>query len=350
MKKISIKKVSLLCLLALALAACGGQGGGPFVIVDWSGYELESYWEPFAAEHPDVTPEYSFFAEDSEALSKVQSGFQFDLVHPCNSWWALYVEEGLVQPIDTSRLENWDGVYPQLAAQGEFNGEQYFIPWEWGYESITVRSDLVAEMPDSWNDLWDPQYAGKVAIYDSAESTFVLAATALGIDPYSASDEEVQQIKQYLIDLKPNLLTYWGDYTEVNQLLAQGDVWLGANTWNDAYAYLLEEGIEAEFLDPIEGRLGWICGYGISAEAQNLDLAYDYIDALLDPQSSANMANDYYYGVANAEALSLMDPGFVELLQLGDPAVLDRTNFYQSLTNEQREMMATIWNEVKAGE
>lgn len=350
MKHVSLKFVGLLCLVVLSLTACGGQQGGPFVILDWSGYELDTYWEPFAAEHPDVTPEYSFFAEDSEALSKVQSGFQFDLVHPCSSWWGLYVEQGLVQPIDTSRLSNWDGVYPELAAQGQFDGKQYFIPWDWGYESITVRTDLVPEIPNSWNDLWDPQYAGHVSIYDSAESAFVLAATALGIDPYHTTADQEQQIKDKLIELKPNLLTYWGDYTEIDQLLAQGDVWLGGNTWNDAYAYLVDEGAQVEFLDPVEGRLGWVCGYGISAKAQNVDLAYDYINALLDPQSSANMANDYYYGVSNQEALTLMDPAFVEQLQLADPAVLQTTNFYQSLTQEQRETMATIWNEVKASE
>ncbi len=345
----------LLCWMAVAallLGACGGSAdseGGPFVILEWSGYETETYWEPFAAAHPDVMQEYSFFADDAEALAKAQSGFQFDLVHPCSSWWALYVEAGLVQPIDTSRLSNWDGVYEELAAQGQFNGEQYFIPWDWGFESIVVRTDLVDEMPTSWNDLWDPQYAGHVSLADTAETGFVVAATALGIDPYNASEAEVQQIQDKLIELRPNLLTLWADYTEINQLLAQGDVWV-AHAWNDAYAALIDEGYEVEFIEPEEGRLGWTCGFGVSSDSQNVDLAYDYIDALLDPQSSANMANDYYYGVSNRNATPLMYEGFVELFNLSDPAVLSTTNFYASLTDEQRETMSNVWNAVKAGE
>lgn len=345
--------VAAILVLGLILAACGGaqtEQNTELVVLEWSGYELPEFWEPFAAAHPDIVPEYSFFAEDTEAFSKAQSGFEFDVVHPCSSYWQLYVDAGLVQPIDTSRLSNWNGVYESLAVQGQINGQQYFIPWEWGYESILVRTDLVEEVPDSWADLWDPQYAGHVAVFDSGESNFVMAASVLGIDPYNATPEQVEQIKQKLIELKPNLLTYWTDYTEINQLVAQGDVWLAGQAWNDAYAALYDEGYEVVYLNPEEGRLGWLCGFGISANSNNVDLAYDYIDAALDAQSMANMGNAYYYGVANGDALPLLDPYYVELMEMSNPDILNETVFYRSLTDEQRELFSSIWSEVKAGQ
>lgn len=354
MKK-TLKNGSLLGVAALLLAACGGGQAGPaqqkndrLVVLEWSGYETETYWEPFAAEHPDIQPEYAFFGEDAEALSKAQSGFYFDVVHPCGSWWGLYVEAGLVQPLDTSRLEHFDELFAEIAEKGMIDGQQYFIPWDWAFESITVRTDLVDEVPDSWADLWDPQYQGQVAIFDSGESTFLTAAYALGFDPYNTTPEQQEQIKQKLIELKPNLLTYWVDYTEINQLLASGDVAIGANTWNDAWATLNEEGYEVEYIDPLEGRISYACGFGISTDSENVDLAYDYIDALIDAQSNANMANDYYYGAANMNSVELLDPALVEKFHFDDPSVLENTNFQQPLTQEQREMMTTIWNEVKA--
>ena len=345
------KTLVLLTATAALLASCGGGAAAPntrLVILEWSGYEEPAYWEPFAEQYPDIAPEYSFFGEDAEAFSKAQSGFNFDLVHPCGSWWGLYVEEGLVQPIDTSRLSNYDQLFPELAREGVIDGQQYFIPWDWAYESITVRTDLVSEIPDSWADLWDPQYAGHVAIFDSGESTFLTAAYALGIDPYNTTPEQQEQIKQHLIALKPNLLTYWVDYTEINQLLASGDVWVGANTWNDAWATLNDEGYEVEYVEPVEGRISYSCGFGISANSTNVDLAYAYIDALIDAQSNANMANDFYYGAANMNSVELMDPDIVAKFGFDDPAVLARSNFQRPLTQAQREMMTTIWNEVKA--
>lgn len=342
----------LLTALSLALGACGSDAPGELVVLEWSGYESEDFWGPYAEKYPDQAPVYSFFGDDSEGFAKAQSGFNFDVVHPCASWWQLYVDNGLMQPLDTSRLSNFDKLYPELAELGNIDGEQYFVPWDWGYESILVRSDLVPEMPTAWADLWDPQYAGHISTYDSSEAAYLFTALTLGIDPYNASDADVEAIKQKLIELKPNLLNYWVDYTEISQMLAQGDVWMGVNTWSDSYAILLDEGYDVEYLQPEEGRLGWVCGFGISADTtgEALDRAYDYIDAALDTQSMVNFGNEYYYGVSSMEATELLDPYIIELMDLNDPvAALNSTFFYQTISEEQRVTIENMWTEVKAG-
>lgn len=355
----SSARIHLWLLAALMLAACAGPAtstsvaptsapAGPFIVLDWSGYEEPTFWEPFAAKHPDIAPDFAFFAEDAEAFAKLQTGFQTDLVHPCNSWWQLYVDNGLVQPLDTARLSHWSGIRPELAKLGEFNGQQYFVPWDWGYESILVRTDKVAEVPDSWADLWDPQYAGRVALWDSGESNYIMTALSLGFNPWQTTPEQSEQIKQKLIEIKPNLVTYWVDFTEVPLLISSGDAWLVANAWQDAYTTASSEGSPVEYITPQEGRLGWVCGYGISSKAANLDLAYDYLDALIAPQSMANLSNTYSYGAANAEALPLTDESLITLMQLDQPNLTERTVFYQPLTQEQRETWVTIWDAVKA--
>lgn len=324
------------------------QTNNGLVVLEWSGYELPEFWQPFADAHADKKVDFSFFAEDPEAYAKMQTGFNNDLVHPCASWWQLYVDAGLVQPIDTSRLKNFKGILPDLAKEGQFNGKQYFIPWDWGYESILVRTDKVTEMPDSWADLWDPQYAGHVALWDSGEANHAIAALALGLDPWKTTPEQDQQIKQKLIEIKPNLVTYWVDFTEIPQLVSSGDAWLIANAWQDAYTSIAAEGTPVDYITPKEGRLGWVCGYGISSKSANVDLAYDYIDALIDVQSMANLANEYAYGAANGDALPLIDENYVKLMQLDQPDLISRTVFYQSLTQEQQESFTSMWAEVKA--
>ena len=240
---------------------------------------------------------------------------------------------------------------PELAELGKINGEQYFLPWDWGYESMLVRSDLVPEMPTAWADLWDPQYAGHVSVFDSSEAAYIVAALSLGIDPYNASDEDNQAIKQQLIDLKPNLLNYWVDYTELSQMLAQGDIWIGANAWSDSYAILLDEGYDVAYIQPEEGRIGWVCGFGIAADTdgENLDKAYAYINAALDTQSMLNFGNEYYYGVASQEATVLLDPYIINLMGLEDPvSALQNTVFNETITEEHRVIIENLWTEVKA--
>jgi spermidine/putrescine-binding protein len=327
----------------------------PILILEWSGYEVTevpTMYVPFTEVYSgnlDAVVEYSIFADDAEAMAKVQTGVEADVVHPCNSWWGLYVEAGLVQPIDTSRLSNWSGIHPDLAALGQFNGEQYFVPWEWGFESILVRTDLVENVPESWADVWNDEYAGHVSQWDSAESNYAMAALSLGLDPFNTTPEEDEQIKQALIDLKANLLTYWSDYTESYDLPQGGDVWVLTSAWQDAYAFVLSEGYEVEYVQPAEKRLGWVCGYGIMAGANNIDLIYEYLDSAISPESMAALANTYWYGAANLDAIPMIDEFVVEFMELNETDNLfDRAFFYQSLTDEKRQTMIRIWDEVKA--
>lgn len=332
----------------LPVVSQAGPKASSLVVLDWAGYELPQFWPQFAEDHPDVVVDFTYFEQDADALAKMQSGFQTDLLHPCSSWWGLYVEAGLVQPIDTSRLSNWPDVVPEMAELGHFNGEQYFVPWDWGYESIVVRTDKIDELPTGWADLWNPAYAGRLSIPDTAETNQVAAALALGIeDPWNTTAEQDELIKQKLIELKPNVLTYWGGSTELTQMMASGDVWIASNVWPNTFGQLQDEGIPVAYIEPTEGRLGWVCGYGISSQAQDLDLAHAYLDARLAPESSASLGNEYWYGGANSKAFALMDPAVVSMFQLDQPGILAETIFYQTMSAEHRTKITTMWDEVK---
>ena len=323
-------------------------GPQALTVLDWAGYDQDVFWKDFAAAHPDVKPSYSFFAADEEAFSKAVSGFQFDISHPCTSWLKLWVDQGLIQPIDTSRLKNWSGIRPELAALGQFDGKQYFVPWEWGFDSIMVRTDKVKSVPTSWADLWNPEYKGHLSINDSGETAHALGALALGFDPYKTTADQDAQIKAKLIALKPNVLDFWSDSTALGQEVAAGDVWVAANVWPDAYKAALDAGLKVDYIEPKEGRMSWVCGYVISSKVQNIDLAYDYIDAMISPASMAEESNQYAYGSSNLNAIPLTDPALVKLFHLDDPSLLQHTVFYQSLTDQQRQDFTNMWTDVKA--
>jgi spermidine/putrescine-binding protein len=324
--------------------------GGNLVMLDWAGYEIPEFWGTFAEKYPEVKVEFSFLTESAEVYSKLQSGFEADLVHPCSNFWKLLVDEGMVQPIDTSKLSNWDSLIESLAKEGQFNGEQYWIPWDWGFESILVRKDLVEKMPESWADIWDPQYKGRIAINDSGEAAHIWASLALGLDPWNQTDEQYAQVKQKLMDLAPSVLAYWTGQTDLDQMLAAGDAWLGVGAWNASYVSLLNEGLDVVYIDPKEGRTGYLCGFGIPSTSKNVDLALEMIDAYLAPESMAYLANEYGYGIANGEAIKLVKPEMVKLLGLEDQAIISKTVFYKYITAEQRELWTNTWSEVKTSQ
>ncbi len=89
----------------------------------------------------------------------------------------------MIAPIDTSRLANWDQLDPTMRDLGKVGDQVYFIPWDWGFDSMIVNTDTVkaADIPTNWKDLWDPKYAGRIALEDYAGGTGALAAAACAL-------------------------------------------------------------------------------------------------------------------------------------------------------------------------
>jgi spermidine/putrescine-binding protein len=198
--------------------------------------------------------------------------------------------------------------------------------------------------------MWDPQYKGRIAINDSGEAAHIWASLALGLDPWNQTDEQYAQVKQKLMDLAPSVLAYWTGQTDLDQMLAAGDAWLGVGAWNASYVSLLNEGLDVVYIDPKEGRTGYLCGFGIPSTSKNVDLALEMIDAYLAPESMAYLANEYGYGIANGEAIKLVKPEMVKLLGLEDQAIISKTVFYKYITAEQRELWTNTWSEVKTSQ
>jgi spermidine/putrescine transport system substrate-binding protein len=352
---------SLGCL-ALLLAACGG-GDVPadadqatadgeatsLTILEWGGYEDPAFHPMFAENHPDVQLDYQFGDSDGDFLTKVKAGgVSPSIVHPCAGWIELWVDEGFAQPLDTSLISNWDDVDDDLKAAGEIDGESYFAPYDWGYTSIVVATDRT-EAPSSWQELWDDRYAGRLALWDDAEENVTLAAYAWGIDPYDMDDEDLAFIREKLEQLHANVKTYWTGSSEVNQLLIDGEVDI-AVAWTETYAALVEEGIEAEYVDPDEGRLGWVCGFIVLDEpgTPGYRMAHEYIDAMLDPSGGVSLVDDWYYGHSNVETVAQADEYVVDLIQLGDFDIRERTNFFEPISEEEREAWHRMWTEITA--
>ena len=51
-----------------------------------------------------------FFADDDEAFQKMSSGFKADVVHPCAAAVPRYIDAGLIEPWDTSKIPEFANV------------------------------------------------------------------------------------------------------------------------------------------------------------------------------------------------------------------------------------------------
>ena len=80
-------------------------------------------------------------------------GEGLDVVFGSQPYLQAFAEEGLLEPLDTDYLENWDSLDPEAQDLAEVDDQPYFAPYTWGTTGICYRSDLVDEAPTSWYDL-----------------------------------------------------------------------------------------------------------------------------------------------------------------------------------------------------
>jgi putative spermidine/putrescine transport system substrate-binding protein/spermidine/putrescine transport system substrate-binding protein len=322
---------------------------GELSVYDWSGYDAEIFWQDFKNKYTNAKVTFDATgASDADIYNGISTGTHTeDVFHPYTGWLQFYVDGGFVQEIDTSKLKNWCKVPDSFKAIGQFNGKQYFIPWDWGFSSVMYRTDKVPNV-DSWSALLDPQYNGHVVMWDDGPGAVTVSSYVHGWDETAITADELAESKAEWTEVLKNNPTRWLAEPELVDAFQNGDGWL-AYSWQGAYATLLGAGVPVAYSNPKEGRNSWIGVYGINAKSTNTDLALKFLDEKLGDLTGNNLVANYYYGTANGDVMaSITDETLKEAFSVDDPSILQKTNFTPNLTAEQREAWIAMWSEAKA--
>ncbi len=348
--------VAIVWLIGIAAASAAqsfphsppaAQDQGPLRLLDWVGYQIPDFHRSFTKQFPNVKLEYQYANASAEFFAKAATGsVEVDIAHPCANWVAEWKDSGLIAPIDTSRLSHWKELDPGMRKLGYIDGRYWFVPWDWGYESLIVNKDAVKNVPTSWRDLWKPEYKGQISMENFSEGAVHVVAMAYGLPYPDLSDAQLEEVKQKLIELRPNIRTLWSSSSGLVQQMVNHDVSIGYG-WNDQYARIANKGVNVTYINPKEGRQGWVCGYVVLKNTKHYDLALKYIDSMIAPESGAAATDKYFLGSANLESVKYADPKTVKALQLDDPDIRKTTHFDMALTRRQRSAFGRIWAEVR---
>lgn len=345
----------LVLLLVLGVLPGAWRGSGPAIaedsgqlnVVDWPGFDGEEFSIDFKEKYPKVAVNFITQPNDAAIYSYIKLGNQADIIHPYSSWLRRWVEEGLVEEIDVTKLENWDKVPDVLKELGSFDGKQYFVPWDVGFSSILYRIDKVTEPIESWTELFNPHYKGHISMFDDGPSAVSVSAYIKGWKETEITPDRLKVVKDDWIQQRKLNAAYWEDEGTLIQDMTDGRVWI-AYAWPSAYAALKENGIEVEYANPKEGRASWVGFYGILKGTKDPDLALKFLDEKLATKTAENVIKWLNYGVANQEVWSSSSNPTLKQLSLDDPSVLQQTKFTPELPGKQLDEWLNTWNDVKA--
>jgi len=319
------------------------------LVFDYSGFEDPAFHQPYVDTHGG-SPEFVFFGDEDEAFQRLLAGFRADVTHICAGSVPRWRESGIIEPWDTSRIDAFDTLTAELVGADVASGEAlYFLPTDYGSTAVVYNSDEVpSEDVSSLGVFTDPDYAGRLSIPDNVDDAYALAYLATGVTDWrGVTDAEFEAATEWLRAVHPNLVNYWVDPAEIQQLMASGQV-LAAWAWNEVPVALADEGFPTGFArNTEEGTSVWLCGYVNMAEGEGSeDRAYDYVNALLS-EPSAGPLLDAGFGSANAAALEALGMEAMEAAGLG--AVEVPVLAQLPISNEQRERQAEAFERIKAG-
>jgi len=315
-----------LAMAALPIVARPARTAGNLTVFTWSGYDIAELCPKYVAKYGDV-PDYAIFASEEEALQKMAGGYNVDLAHPCHYNIKRWKDGGVIQPFDTARIPEYGNIWERFRTipATSFDGQVYFIPWDAGTSSVVYRTDLVdpADVADpSWALLFNEKYKGRLSMYDTDTTFIEIAARISGMyeDYQHLTDEQLAKLKPLLVKQKTLMPYFWSDQTQVENGIASGEL-VAAYAWSGSYATLKSQGVAVNYMTPKEGILGYSCGLVRGAKPPGSEeAAYDFINALLDPEVGKYLIEAQGYYHSNSKTYDLIDKEKLANLGLADPA------------------------------
>ena len=346
--------LGLLAPLA-GLAACVSPSPAPtptpveLIFYNWEEYMPQSVLDAFT-EETGVQVTYLAYQSQEEAVANIRKGEAYDVVIIENEYVPALVADGLLAEIDYRNVPNFNNISANFRDLAYDRGNKYSIPFSWGTTGLVVRTDLVEAPVTRWADLWDPRYRGKIALREGVREPTSLALKSLGYSANSEKPDELEAAREHLLKLQPGMI-FVDPYAEaaVPKMLS-GEVVIMVG-WPEDVIWGREENQAITYVFPEEGALLWGDNFVIPANSPHKDTAELFLNFLLRPEISGQIASQNYYPTANDKARPFIDPEF-----LNDPVAfpsgesLKNAEILLPLSPEGRKLYEAIWESFMATE
>jgi len=347
--------LAVLVPLILLLSACSHREPTLNLLV-WEGYADSSYVHDFEQQcHCKVSA--SYMGSDDELVAKLRGGSAstYDVISPSSDVATMIATSGLAAPLDLSRIPSYAQLSPKLTSMPlvKANGNVYGVPFTWGPNPLLYDTTAFKQPPESWSVFWDAKYRNQLSVWDEL-STLYMAAQVLGYDKpdpshlYNLSDQELDAVKAKLLALKPNIRKIWSTGGELTNLFQNHEI-VAAMGWPLMTNQLRKANFPIGETIPRENTTGWIDHLMITSASDNKDLAYKFLEFMIEAKTQKKVADVTGYIPANPQAAQFMTADEKKNLHLDDvDAYQKRIYFWQNVP--RRAKYNEIWNEVKAAQ
>lgn len=238
-------------------------------------------------------------SQDDVQAKLLAGGSNINLISYFQAYGRIYEGLGILQPLDESKIPNLANLYPvfQTKEPGLFfnaDGERIGVPFHFGVQSMVYDSGKMEE-PESYDQLFDAQYTGKVVMMDDATANFMLGAHILGYDVGELTDAQFDEVSNYLQRMVKQTRGVAPTYGDAANRMAAGDAIVAFAGYPGMTVLAADAGnANVKSVVPSEGGYAYTDAWAIPKGAD--ETALPWINETLDPKVNAAGADSIVDG------------------------------------------------------
>ncbi len=242
----------------------------------------------------EVNDNVEFFGKVRQQYDQGDSGGRD--IHVVSDWMAArMIRLGYVQKFDKSEMPTFEkNLIDRLKSPPFDKNRDFSAPWQSGFGGIIYRKDKVKREPKSIDDLFDPDYKGKVTMLTEMRDTVGLVAASMGADPEQASVDEFLAAIDKIGEAAESGQIRGFTGNEYTKDLAKGDSWLIIG-WSGDAVQLEADNPNIKFVSPETGVHLWTDNMEIPVGAPHAFTAQKFIDFVYRPEVQADIAEYVNY-------------------------------------------------------
>lgn len=303
-------------LSTAALAGCtsmlsSGSSSPTEVVVSgyggtWGEWEREVFWNPWEEKTGNTVTKQK--VSGLKLITQIKSNkdkTSINMGHLFNPRITPLGAQGHVIPVE-DKLENFSQVSD--AGKGKYYAAQNLSPFGIGYNTNEVDVDV-----NSWEDLLNPEFKGKVAIpgWGWMGSTWFYAVNSAFGGSVSDTSKGLEFVKKLVNDQDAVIM----ENTDQGMSLFQNGEIVIAPFWSSRTNLLqVNYDMKTEWVIPKEGSIGNSFGFALpkGQSEEKLQAALDLYDFALTPEVQGKWASKTGYPPANPRAVEHVDEKTLE--------------------------------------
>jgi putative spermidine/putrescine transport system substrate-binding protein len=216
---------------------------------------------------------------------------EFDLMYIDSPNMPRAIEAGIIDEVTDNDVPNLSRVYPGAREFGKYGVPIVFVPFGLAYNTQKVKTP-----PTGYSDLGNPEYKGKVALFDLTNDAGIIALLALNSGGIGNVDQGFAKLRA----LAPNLLTITPSSGTMAQLIQQEEAWVAPH-YAARILLLKKQGSPVNLVIPKDGAYTTVSYVNLVKGSKNRAAALKYLDLALADEAQLAMAERNFYPPTSSE-------------------------------------------------